>query len=87
MLIAFCKKSKLYDRENVDLVFPADISLDKGDCIGQYSTIDSEKPSKGDLVIVKNNLYRVFSTAIDFDRKILYAIVEETSGGSYMECN
>ena len=76
MTIAFCKKSKKYDEEYVVLVLP---NLDSKDCIKQYSSTDinADKPSVGDFVIVNGKLYKVCQIAFNYDKKILYVIVED----------
>ena len=73
MILSFCTKNKLWDRENIDFVYP-----NEDEIIRSYSGIEFfDRPFIGDTVILRGELYKVFNTIVDYDQKELYAIVEK----------
>mgnify|MGYP003294988471 CR=1 FL=1 len=73
MILGFYRKNKLWDKKDVDFVYPRDDEL-----ICSYSTYETfDRPFVGDLVILGERLYKVFKTMVDYDNKEIYIIVEE----------
>lgn len=72
MILSFYKKNEVWDREDIDFVFPHE-----NDLIKSYSSNDVfDKPSVGDTIIL-DDLYKVFKTVADYKRKEIYVIVEK----------
>ena len=73
MRMGFYIKNELWDREDIDFVYPFDHEL-----ICSYSSIEVfDRPFIGDIVVLGSGLYKVFKTVADYVRKEIYIIVEE----------
>lgn len=74
MILSFYKKNKLWDREDIDLVYP---TLDEA--MFHYMGTDFfDRPCVGDIVILEDRKpYKVFKTIVDYRQKEIFIIVEE----------
>ena len=74
MVFSFYKKSKLWDEEGMELVYP---TLDEA--MFHYMGTDVfDRPCVGDIVILDDgNPYKVFKTIVDYRQREIFVIVEE----------
>ena len=73
MVLSFYNKNKLWDREDIDFVYPTE-----DEAIYHYIGTDVfDRPFVGDIVILGGELYKVFKTAVDYRQKEIYIIVEK----------
>ncbi len=76
MVLTFCRKNKnFYEKFSKEdsFVYPSD-----NEVIAQYTIIETiDRPIVGDVVRVKGNMYKLFHTMVDYDKKEIFAVVEE----------
>lgn len=73
MILSFYNKNKLWDKEDIDFVYP-----NEDEAICHYSGTEMfDRPFVGDTVILYGELYKVFKTAVDYGQKEIYIIVEK----------
>ena len=75
MVLTFCKKNKKFYEEfskEDSFIYPSDDEV-----IAQYTITEAiDRPIVGDVVRVKGNMYKVFHTMADYDKKEIFAVVE-----------
>ena len=65
MILSFYNKNKLWDRKDIDFVYPRE-----DEAICHYAGIDVfDRPFVGDIVILRGELYKVFKTTVDYGQK------------------
>lgn len=72
MILSFYNKNKLWGREDIDFAYPTE-----DDLIRSYASTEVfDRPFVGDIVIL-DDLYKVFKTVADYNKKEIYVIVEK----------
>ena len=75
MVLAFYKKDEeFYKKHSKEDCF---LYPSERDMIAEYTIMEAiDKPSIGDLVMIKGGIYKVFQTMMNYDEKTALAIVE-----------
>ena len=77
MVLTFCKKSEFYERFSREdsFIYPTDEEV-----IARYTIMEIiDRPIIGDLVKVRGHMYKVFHTMVDYDKKEVFAVVDDFS--------
>lgn len=76
MVLTFFKKNKeFYERFNEEDSF---VCHSNNEIIAQYTIADTiDSPVVGEMIRVEDNIYKVFSTIVNYEKKEMSVVVEE----------
>ena len=76
MVLTFCKKNKdFYEKFSKEdsFIYPSDDEV-----LARYTIMEAvERPVVGEMIYVKGNMYKVFHTMVDYDKKEIFTVVEK----------